>query len=183
MLSIALLACWSLQPIAHSTTDCLTVTTVYMAAFHAVATCHHPLHVRCCAPQLPPAGSRRNTVQDALSGLAPPPPPSSSAAAAAAEFVLGGSSATSPEPGGGPPSRRVTGPQSWYAAAHGLPAEQLPKADVGPHLPPGGWRGSLPRAEDGSVLPSLVSRGGGAFGLGGSVPPGTAQGGRPAATG
>lgn len=32
--------------------------------------------------------------------------------------------------------KRVAGPQNWYAS-HGPPAEQLPKADVGPHLPPG----------------------------------------------
>jgi hypothetical protein len=83
------------------------------------------------------------------------------------------SPAGSPEPG--VPARRVAGPQNWYAQAHGLPAEQLPKGDVGPHLPPGGWKGSLPRAEDGSVLPALVARGGGGGGVG---PPGTAQGGR-----
>jgi hypothetical protein len=86
------------------------------------------------------------------------------------------SPAGSPEPG--VPTRRVTRPQNWYAQAvkaHGLPAEQLPKGDVGPHLPPGGWRGSLPRADDGSVLPALVARGGGGGGVG---PPGTAQGGR-----
>ena len=42
------------------------------------------------------------------------------------------------------------GPQHWYPDAHGRPAESLPKEDVGPHLPPGGWRagtsqGSRPR--------------------------------------
>jgi hypothetical protein len=40
------------------------------------------------------------------------------------------SPAGSPEPG--MPGRRMTGPQNWYAQAHGLPAEQLPKGDVGP---------------------------------------------------
>lgn len=119
--------------------------------------------------QLPPAaaGSRRTTMQEV--GSAAP-------AAAAGEqpnFSPGGSPGGSPEPGSA--GRRLTGPQSWYAQAHGLPAEQLPKGDVGPHLPPGGWRGSLPRAEDGSVLPALVARGG-ASGMAG--PPGTAQGGR-----
>ena len=42
------------------------------------------------------------------------------------------------------------GPQHWYPDAHGRPAEVQPKEDVGPHLPPGGWRagtsqGSRPR--------------------------------------
>mmetsp|Transcript_28874 Transcript_28874/g.63614 ORF Transcript_28874/g.63614 Transcript_28874/m.63614 type:complete len:1064 (-) Transcript_28874:692-3883(-) len=38
------------------------------------------------------------------------------------------------------PSQR--GPQSWYEDSHGAPADALPKEDVGPKLPPGGWRGS-----------------------------------------
>lgn len=55
----------------------------------------------------------------------------------------------------------------YTAAAHApLPAEQLPKADVGPHLPPGGWRGTQPlRGEEGTLLPTLrggaTPRGGG----------------------
>uniref|UniRef100_A0A061R2V6 Flagellar associated protein n=1 Tax=Tetraselmis sp. GSL018 TaxID=582737 RepID=A0A061R2V6_9CHLO len=34
------------------------------------------------------------------------------------------------------------GPQNWYTDAHGRPAASLPKNDVGPHLPRGGWRGN-----------------------------------------
>jgi hypothetical protein len=63
--------------------------------------------------------------------------------------------ALSPLPGD--PDKR--GPQHWYAEAHGPPAEHLPPDDVGPHLPPGGWRGSLPRGEDGAVLPQLPRTG------------------------
>ena len=56
------------------------------------------------------------------------------------------------------------GPQHWYPDAHGRPAEVLPKEDVGPHLPPGGWRagtsqGSRPRtglATSGGGEPSLL---------------------------
>lgn len=33
------------------------------------------------------------------------------------------------------------GPQHWYNEAFGAPAEMLPRYDVGPHLPPGGWKG------------------------------------------
>jgi hypothetical protein len=57
-----------------------------------------------------------------------------------------------------------------FTAVHGLPAEQLPKGDVGPHLPPGGWRGSQPlRGEDGApVLPSV--RGGSTAGGSGVTP-------------
>lgn len=51
------------------------------------------------------------------------------------------------------------GPQHWYAEAHGPPAENLSPDDVGPHLPPGGWRGGLPRGEDGAVLPQLPRTG------------------------
>lgn len=54
-------------------------------------------------------------------------------------------------------SRRGTGPQSWYAAAHGLPADSLPANHVGPTLPPGGWRGNHPRGEDGAALPVIHS--------------------------
>ncbi|GAX86215.1 hypothetical protein CEUSTIGMA_g13628.t1 [Chlamydomonas eustigma] len=35
------------------------------------------------------------------------------------------------------PSQR--GPQNWYEESHGAAAEGLPKEDVGPKLPPGGW--------------------------------------------
>ncbi|KAL0045027.1 hypothetical protein WJX82_005766 [Trebouxia sp. C0006] len=31
-------------------------------------------------------------------------------------------------------------PQNWFKEAQGQPAQALPKEDVGPHLPPGGWR-------------------------------------------
>lgn len=30
------------------------------------------------------------------------------------------------------------GPQNWFKEAHGQSAQELPKEDVGPHLPPGG---------------------------------------------
>ncbi|GMH39092.1 hypothetical protein BSKO_06990 [Bryopsis sp. KO-2023] len=33
------------------------------------------------------------------------------------------------------------GPQHWYDELNGPAAQHLPKEDVGPHLPPGGWRG------------------------------------------
>lgn len=68
-----------------------------------------------CQLQLPPAGvsNRRSTVQEAVAGV---------------------DASTIDPPGTG---RRLTGPQSWYATAHGPPADQLPKGDVGPHLPPG----------------------------------------------
>ncbi|MEW5303289.1 MAG: hypothetical protein WDW36_005995 [Sanguina aurantia] len=35
----------------------------------------------------------------------------------------------------------LRGPQNWYEGAHGAPADQLPREDVGPKLPGGGWRG------------------------------------------
>lgn len=34
------------------------------------------------------------------------------------------------------------GPQNWYQNSHGPSAANLPRNDVGPHLPPGGWRGA-----------------------------------------
>eukprot|EP00879_Flechtneria_rotunda_P012731 GHRR01013295.1.p1 GENE.GHRR01013295.1~~GHRR01013295.1.p1 ORF type:complete len:345 (+),score=158.58 GHRR01013295.1:22-1035(+) len=104
------------------------------------------------AKQLPPAGVHihRATVQG----------PAQAAAGAEAGTAATGDRSGKP---GDPTNRRATGPQNWYAAAHGPPADQLPKADVGPHLPPGGWRGTQPltRGEDGaSVLPALGPRGG-----------------------
>lgn len=67
-------------------------------------------------------------------------------------------------------SKRAVGPQNWYTSVHGLPAEQLPRAEVGPHLPPGGWRGTQPlRGEDGAPLPPLV-RGSSTAGGGGATP-------------
>lgn len=54
------------------------------------------------------------------------------------------------------------GPQHWYTDVHGPPAEQLPSEDVGPHLPPGGWRGNLakpgeesPPGSAGGPLPNI----------------------------
>ncbi|KAJ9526131.1 hypothetical protein QJQ45_009588 [Haematococcus lacustris] len=38
------------------------------------------------------------------------------------------------------PSHR--GPQNWYEDNNGPPADALPPSDVGPKLPPGGWRGN-----------------------------------------
>ncbi|DBA79440.1 TPA: hypothetical protein ACH3X2_007714 [Trebouxia sp. C0005] len=41
-------------------------------------------------------------------------------------------------------------PQNWLKEAQGQPAQALPKEDVGPHLPPGGWRAGTsqgPRAQ------------------------------------
>lgn len=67
-------------------------------------------------------------------------------------------------------SKRAVGPQNWYASVQGLPAEQLPRADVGPHLPPGGWRGTQPlRGEDGAPLPPVM-RGSSTAGGGGATP-------------
>lgn len=101
--------------------------------------------------QLPPAGSsgRRATAEAGAAGAVLPSDP-----------LI----ASSPDA-----SKRLVGPQNWYTAVHGLPAEQLPKADVGPQLPPGGWRGTQPLKGDdaGSVLPSV--RGGStASGMGGT---------------
>ncbi|KAL6752874.1 hypothetical protein V8C86DRAFT_2739294 [Haematococcus lacustris] len=39
------------------------------------------------------------------------------------------------------PSHR--GPQNWYEDNNGPPADALPPSDVGPKLPPGGWRGNI----------------------------------------
>ncbi|KAK9826400.1 hypothetical protein WJX81_008414 [Elliptochloris bilobata] len=35
---------------------------------------------------------------------------------------------------------RLRGSQSWYSEKHGPPFELRPRQDVGPRLPPGGWR-------------------------------------------
>lgn len=66
----------------------------------------------------------------------------------------------SPEEGNNS-SRRKTGtvdgergPQTWYEDTHGPPAVALPPQDVGPHLPPGGWRGNQ-RETKGSPANSL----------------------------
>lgn len=50
------------------------------------------------------------------------------------------------------PEMERRGPQHWYNDAFGPPAENLRKADVGPHLPPGGWKGQ------GKHMTPLVSR-------------------------
>lgn len=34
------------------------------------------------------------------------------------------------------------GPQNWYKDIHGKPGDSLPAREVGPILPPGGWRGN-----------------------------------------
>lgn len=96
--------------------------------------------------KLPPAsvGSRRATAE-----VASPNQPSD---------PLGTSS--SPDS-----SRRLVGPQNWYRDIHGLPAEQLPKADVGPTLPAGGWRGVQSLKGEEGVLP-LVRGGSTASGSG-----------------
>ncbi|KAL0040320.1 hypothetical protein WJX77_003396 [Trebouxia sp. C0004] len=47
-------------------------------------------------------------------------------------------------------------PQNWLKEAQGQPAQALPKEDVGPHLPPGGWRAGTSqgtRAPKGSTRP------------------------------
>lgn len=52
-----------------------------------------------------------------------------------------------------------------YEGAHGKPADQLPRDDVGPVLPPGGWRNSQVGpdmlSEPPSAEPSGVNAGGG----------------------
>lgn len=104
--------------------------------------------------QLPPAsaGPRRSIAAEAT-------------AAHAADAML----ANSPDG-----SKRSVGPQNWYTSVHGLPAELLLKADVGPHLPPGGWRGNQPlRGEDGAPLLPAV-RGGSTAGGSGVTPRGQA---------
>lgn len=40
------------------------------------------------------------------------------------------------------PATEKRGPQNWYEDVKGPPAEALPNQDVGPKLPPGGWRGT-----------------------------------------
>jgi len=40
------------------------------------------------------------------------------------------------------PASEKRGPQNWYEDTKGPPAEALPTGDVGPKLPPGGWRGN-----------------------------------------
>lgn len=113
-------------------TPMLTDMPLGVCADVMVSSCVGPV-----ALQLPPAsasGARRSTAE--------------ATAAHAADPLL----ANSPDG-----SKRAVGPQNWYTSVHGLPAEQLPRADVGPHLPPGGWRGTQPlRGEDGAPLPPLV---------------------------
>jgi hypothetical protein len=47
------------------------------------------------------------------------------------------------------------GPQAWFPDGRGAPAAELPGGLVGPHLPPGGWRGGqgggARGADDGSL--------------------------------
>lgn len=80
------------------------------------------------------------------------PPAGSSRRATAEQPMMSGTAADSTAAA----DKRIVGPQNWYQSAHGLPADQLPRADVGPHLPPGGWRGTQPLSDNGSgVLPLL----------------------------
>ncbi|KAL3160344.1 hypothetical protein ABBQ32_010678 [Trebouxia sp. C0010 RCD-2024] len=56
------------------------------------------------------------------------------------------------------------GPQNWYKEAGGQPAEALPREDVGPHLPPGGWRagtsqGSRAQTVKGATRPGTQALG------------------------
>ncbi len=95
-------------------------------------------------PVSPELSARKNAAANAertksLSGAAPP---SSSISSKLAKKAYD-------------PSQR--GPQNWYEEQHGPAAEGLPKEDVGPRLPPGGWKSSQSGVPPGGGSPMRVT--------------------------